>query len=656
LAGKSRWLTEGLIFVAALFVYAYFHQGGGWSQNVRFAQVRAIVEEGRLPIDSFLVYQLTPSSARSGHFARVSVSDGACEFEGRKVALAWRDNQGSLLPVDDRASSNDLLLPVDQVAVSGDLAYCRGHFHPNKAPGPAMLAVPAYAVLYQFERLAGFDPDDWWVLTVNAWLAGALSVGLVSAVGCVLFYRLAADLSGADGRGALLATAAFGAGTLILPYATMLHEHNFVAVALLAGFYFLYRAKVALVSGPHFGRWLVRQLWLAGACAGVAATCNYVSAAVVVFFAVYLGRLRLTVRSQLALGSGVLVPFVALCAYHVACFGTPFTTNYHFQNPHFRADAGTLFGVFQPPRVDVLAFLLVSPYRGLFFSSPILALGVVGWVRMRRDSEHRAEATLFLCAIAFFLLFNCSFNGWPGGWAVGPRYLVPAIPFLALPLVFAIRAYPRTATALTIVSAAIMLLATAVDPQCPLGEPGFASVAGRPFWRYSPLAEYELPLFMSGQPTSFLQAQADATFEHLRDVQSETGSLPPPWRDQTLAQVRSRLNEAVALGHADILPLAALRGPLSVNPQGVYEGRPFQFFSPADPRVRWNAFNFGELLFPGSRLSLLPLLGGIGALVCVALAMTGRSGQIAESARAGMPKRAESDERTGVRAGAAGPQ
>src|SRR5258706_13411437 len=33
--------------------YAYFYQAGGWSQNSRFDLVRAVVEEGRLSIDSY---------------------------------------------------------------------------------------------------------------------------------------------------------------------------------------------------------------------------------------------------------------------------------------------------------------------------------------------------------------------------------------------------------------------------------------------------------------------------------------------------------------------------------------------------------------------------------------------------------------------------
>lgn len=43
---------EWLLFAVAFITFAYFHQGGGWNQNVRFAMVRSMVEEGRFSIDS----------------------------------------------------------------------------------------------------------------------------------------------------------------------------------------------------------------------------------------------------------------------------------------------------------------------------------------------------------------------------------------------------------------------------------------------------------------------------------------------------------------------------------------------------------------------------------------------------------------------------
>ncbi len=59
---KSARAAEWLLFLACFFAFAYFNQGGGWNQNSRFAEVRAIVEEGQFAIDNFLVYKRDPAT------------------------------------------------------------------------------------------------------------------------------------------------------------------------------------------------------------------------------------------------------------------------------------------------------------------------------------------------------------------------------------------------------------------------------------------------------------------------------------------------------------------------------------------------------------------------------------------------------------------
>jgi hypothetical protein len=51
----TQQLISWLLFAAAFISFAYFHQGGGWNQNVRFVMVRSLVEEGTLWIGSDLL-------------------------------------------------------------------------------------------------------------------------------------------------------------------------------------------------------------------------------------------------------------------------------------------------------------------------------------------------------------------------------------------------------------------------------------------------------------------------------------------------------------------------------------------------------------------------------------------------------------------------
>jgi len=115
---------------------------------------------------------------------------------------------------------------------------------------------------------------------MNAWLTTLFSVGLLSALGCVLFFRLVLAWSG-HVAASLLATLAFAFGTMYFPYATMLYEHNISAVALLASFYCLYQAKTNPKGVAGRDR---TWLWIlfGGFCAGYAAITNYIVVVAVV--------------------------------------------------------------------------------------------------------------------------------------------------------------------------------------------------------------------------------------------------------------------------------------------------------------------------------------------------------------------------------------
>jgi len=488
------------LFLAAWLAYAFFHQGGGWNQNGRFAMVRSVVEEGRLAIDSYLFYSGSEEGVRGPRLLREPIEDGVIRFRGSQWAVAWSGAATASVTGDNRGLG---LVPLSQISATADLSYAEGHFYPNKAPGTALLAVPGYFVIYHVERLIGLDPDDWWVLTVNGWLTTALSVSLISAVGCVLFLRVALMLWGGSLREATWATLAFAFATLFFPYATMLLEHNVVAVMLLGAFHFILAAD----RSPSTRRARL-SLFLAGTAAGIAAISTYVAVVPVLFLGAYtLARTRRR-DAWCYFGLGLVGPFLIICAYNWICFSTPFTTNYHFQNPQF-LETGAFLSVLGQPRLDRLFGVLLSPFRGLFFSSPVLLAGLAGLVAMWRG-KLRAEALLFYAIFGFFVLFNISFNGWHGGWGVGPRYLIPALPFLALPLTVAFERYFKTTLVLAVLSAATMACFTAVDVQSPVGSASIARHPGRPSLLREPLTEYALPIFLTGKARPILDAQITA--------------------------------------------------------------------------------------------------------------------------------------------------
>jgi len=510
------------LFGLLLVTYAYFFQGGGWNQNSRLDQTRALVEEGRFSINGYLVYER--SSAQGATLARVALP----------TPLARRPPLGRLN--------------------SGDVAKYAGRLYPNKPPGLSLLAVPGYALAHAVAATVGADPDDWWPQTLAAHATTALSVGLVCAAGVVLFLWISRQLFPAlPMRAHVLAALSLGLATPFFPFATILFDHSLTACVLLA----VFAAQLRSIQEP--GRWVWAAV--AGALAGLALVINYAAAPPLGLLFVYGVWKQRSWPHALAFATASLPFAIALLAYHAVCFGSPFVTAPEYSMGRWMLDEGRWLGVVGVPVPGVLVEILLKPYRGLFYSSPVLLLALLAWLKPDVRAGRTAELTLCLSIFAVALLTNSSFNGWHGGSTFAPRYLIPALPFVALPLAPLFARFPKGVASVAALSASLMLLATAVGPLVPKSVP-------------APFGSYLLPL---------------------------------------------------AAGRSVQVGLSRIEGPVSVSRAGVYEGSAERVLGPGSPESHWNAFNLGELCGLQGAWSLLPLLCLWAAAGAFALRRSGSS-------------------------------
>jgi hypothetical protein len=150
-----------------------------------------------------------------------------------------------------------------------------------------------------------------------------------------------------------------------------------------------------------------------------------------------------------------------------------------------------------------------------------------------------------------------------------------------------------------------MLLVTAVDPQAPI-------LLREPLWRYDPLFDYELPLFLES-PTRIVLAETQSDLIVYERV-LENQRFEAEERERLLERARLDLAEAYKRGETRLFPASTRRGPVSANPTGIYEPEPYRLFPPGSEPAIWNSFNVGEFVLPRSRASLLPLLAITGCL------------------------------------------
>jgi hypothetical protein len=375
-------------YAAWLFgVFCYFLPAATWSPVSRFNVTRAIVEQGTLSIDAF-------------------------------------------------ADS------------TGDRALHEGHWYSDKAPLPALLALPAYQAYHILDRARGKAPAyeargtverPAARLTVNRSFQRGLYVCSLStvalsgvALGLILFELLRRRLSTSR---ALWGSAATLLGTCIFPYATGFYGHVMAGAFLTGAACLLDPLAVdpddaaTRERPPTWGRAAG-----AGACLVAAVGCEYLAAvpALVLAVAVLVHHRRESwPRWLLGMALGALGPALVIGAYHHACFGAPWRTGYSFiANTRFAAGHASGFLGIRWPRLEALAGLLFGRFRGLFYVAPVTLLLLVGVLARARQRDAMALGG----ALAFLalLLVNASYYMWWGGAAAGPRHLVPVLGLLAL--------------------------------------------------------------------------------------------------------------------------------------------------------------------------------------------------------------------------------
>jgi hypothetical protein len=373
-----------------------------------------------------------------------------------------------------------------------DESYYRGHYYSVKAPGLAFLTVPLYkgldaAGFTDVSARAAHKADEGgagrWVQagfvvglygndkartlrvrntiaesTVTVWALGLLG-SVLPAMALLLLVRWCAERI-EPGMGTAVALT-LGMGTLLFPFATMFFGHVLAAFLGFAAFAILWKER----DGPQ----RLPLVGLAGLCAGLAVTTEYplaIAGAIVGVYAIARGP---RIPRGLAYTAGVVAGVLPLLAYNLWAFDSPFHFSYN-DAVSYQGDSGHdviglndegFFGIGVPdPHV---ALKLLFSAKGLLVLSPVLALSVIGIVLLYRRGR-RAEALVLGAVPLTYLVYNSGYWLPFGGGSPGPRFLVPALPFLAVPLAIAYKRFPLTSAALAIPSVIMIVAATVTVP------------------------------------------------------------------------------------------------------------------------------------------------------------------------------------------------
>ncbi len=406
----SRRTYAITLFIILVICYGYFlPKWADWGANSRADIVYAVGDQGTLKINDY----------------HTNTGDLAC-FPGPFVA-----------------DPNNVL--------GGD---CTGNFYSDKSPGPSLLALPFYMV---FKAVAALPPIQHFIESgkglgsmsdtlnpdgqgirpqaVYEYMALAFITFFASAVPSallgVIVFLMAARFAKKDSYAFLLALA-YGLATMAFPYSNALYQHQLAAFGAFVGFYLLWRVIYEDAS--------LNWLWAVGVLFSFSAITEYpvVPALGIIFlWALYRIRNRIALYRVVV---GALPLMVIFAGFNYLAFNSIIPLGYKYST-NWQGEHQSGFLSLQLPSGDNLVRLYgltFSPIRGIFITSPFLLLAIWGFYLMwKQQKDKRGVVTVIGLFVAFFLFYNSSSVMWWGGYTIGPRYLIPMLPFMVLPIIFA---------------------------------------------------------------------------------------------------------------------------------------------------------------------------------------------------------------------------
>lgn len=321
-----------------------------------------------------------------------------------------------------------------------DLGSIGGKYVSLFAPGVSLIAIPFYLL----GKSVGFAQ------------IGAFSVsGFFALFNLLLIALIVKKISG-NGFAGLTGGLTFLFATAAWPYAGTLYQHHLSAFLLLGAFYILL-----------FPRHIMRTI-LFGFAFGISLFIDYPNGIFFLPLLVFLfskhlqfgeheNRINIIFSFSVFLVIiGIIIGLAPSLWYNKEAYGNPFQL------------AGTLKSVrtLEPSATDLpeqvqisykkktaLGFfksehmaqgfevLLTSRDRGILFFSPVILLGLLGCIPLLRKKSDAGYVILAQVGV-FLTLYSLWGDPW-GGWAFGPRYLIPMFGFLGVGLGVAIHEYGK---------------------------------------------------------------------------------------------------------------------------------------------------------------------------------------------------------------------
>jgi hypothetical protein len=273
--------------------------------------------------------------------------------------------------------------------------------------GQTLFFIPIY---YLAELTSDSERDCYYTA---AFLVSFVNL-IIHSLCCFLLFRIALSVGASKNKSYFVAFV-FCFTSYSFSFAQSTYEHHFEMFFILAGYYFILSNKTkntGLLAGLVVAIGLIFRTTTVLALPGLLLLANN--------------------KQRLYLILGIVPGLVTILFYNYYRFSNPFESGYNLAWTLAWGNSTVFWSLTSIPQ-NLFGFLL-SPGKGLLIFSPTIILGFLGMKRFWNKNNKFALSTFVLSGL-YLILFSMNF-AWHGSiWSFGPRYILPILPLIYLPMI-----------------------------------------------------------------------------------------------------------------------------------------------------------------------------------------------------------------------------
>lgn len=275
-------------------------------------------------------------------------------------------------------------------------------------PGQTLLFIPVYLIA---KFISASEAETYYRA---AFFVSFINF-IINALCALLLFNIALSLNASEKK-ALFVSLVFCLTSYSFSFAQSTYEHHFEMFFMLLAFYYATKHNIKQ-NGLYAGLAI---------CIGLLfrSTTVLIAPAIVILLSTNKQRLYFMLTAIM----GVFFVLV----YNNFRFANPLETGYGIAWKLANGNDIAFWSLVRVPK-SIFGFLF-SPGKGLLFFSPTILLSLIG-VSKFWSKNKKTSISILITLFAYLFLFSMNF-AWHGSiWSFGPRYILPIIPLLYLPLI-----------------------------------------------------------------------------------------------------------------------------------------------------------------------------------------------------------------------------